>query len=186
MTSTNHISAPATHAAPSASPLHGSRPRRVRWFSPVFWSLMCGGLVFMAVRSYAHADVLAVYSRAGDVQGVMSHHGLVLVAFSNLSLGPEKSLTADAASVTPDEGERLFEWVYKGHSPAEFRHFGFARTGRGELPGDATHVAFVAPHGFLAALAGLPVLFTLLGGASAWSASGAGGAGTADTTWPAR
>lgn len=138
-----------------------SRPRRssvlAGWPRALFWFLVCAALVFLAIRSFRHTDVLAVYTRAGNIQGVESHCGRVVLALSNLSFGPEKALTADAASVSTEEGEGLYQQVYKQwEHRREFAGFGGAMSARGDLLGDATHVALVVPHWFLAALALLP------------------------------
>ena len=47
------------------------------WPRALFWLLLCAALVFLAVRSFRHTDVLAVYTRAGNIQGVESHRGRV-------------------------------------------------------------------------------------------------------------
>ena len=139
------------------------KPRRssvlAGWPRALFWLLLCAALVFLAIRSFRHTDVLAVYTRAGNIQGVASHRGRVVLALSNLSFGPEKALTADVASVSTAEGEGLYQQVYKQWDRRrEFLGFGGAMSARGDLVGDATHVAGVVPHWLLAALALLPVL----------------------------
>jgi hypothetical protein len=129
------------------------------WPRALFWFLLWGAIVFLAVRSFRHSDVLAVYTRAGNIQGVESHRGRVVLALSNLSFGPEKALTADVASVGTEEGEGLYQQVYKQWDRRrEALGFGGAMSARGDLVGDATHVAGVVPHWFLAALALLPVV----------------------------
>ena len=61
--------------------------------------------------------------------------------------------------MSTEEGEGLYQQVYKQWDRRrELIGFGGAMSARGDLVGDATHVAMVVPHWFLAALALLPVL----------------------------
>jgi hypothetical protein len=149
------------------------KPRRpsvlAGWPRALFWLLLCGGLVFFAIRSFRHSDVLAVYTRAGNIQGVASHRGRVMLALSNLSFGPEKALTADVASASTEEGEWLYQQVFKRwEHRRELAGFGGAMSARGDVVGGATHVALVVPHWFVAALALLPVLRWALGASRRW------------------
>lgn len=147
-------------ATTDPSPAKNRRPSLAAgWPRAVFWLAVCGGLIFLAVRSYRRSDLLAVYTRAGNAQGIESHRGRVVIAVSNLSFGREKALTADFAAVPTDEGERVFDVVYQ--QPAwrrEFAGFGLALSRKGDLPGDATHAALAVPHWFLATFAGLPAI----------------------------
>jgi hypothetical protein len=125
----------------------------------MIWLFVGGCLVALAYRSWRRSDVLIVYTRGGNVQGVGSYRARVVLVLSNLSLGSERGLTAEAASLTPNEGDQLWRDVYQGWDRRrEFAGFGGAMSARGELVGDATHVALVVPHWFLAALALLPVV----------------------------
>ena len=106
---------------------------------------------------------------AGNIQGIMSHRDRVVLALSNLSFGPEKALTADVAGVSTEEGERLYQQVFKQWDHRrELAGFGGAMSTRGDVVGDATHVAMVMPHWFLAALALLPLLRWALGASRRW------------------
>ena len=128
------------------------------WPRALVWLLLCAALVYLAIRSFRHTDVLAVYTRAGNIQGVASHRGRVLLALSNLSFGPQKALTADIASLSTEEGEELYQRVYKKwEHRRELAGFGGAMSARGDVVGGATHVALVVPHWFLAGLLLLPV-----------------------------
>lgn len=148
----------------------GARPGVLHgWWRPVIWLAVCGGIVGLAYRSWRHSDVLVFYTRGGNVQGMGSHRARFVFALSNLSLGPEKGLTAEFASLTPTEGEERFEDVYRRWDRRrEFAGFGGAMSGRGDLVGDATHVALVVPHWSLAALALLPVARWTVGAVRRW------------------
>jgi len=139
------------------------------WWRPIICLAVCGGIVGLAYRSWHHSDVLVFYTRGGNVQGVGSHRARFVLALSNLSLGPERGLTAEFASLTPAEGEELFNDVYRRWDRRrEFLGFGGAMSARGDLTGDATHVALVVPHWFIAALALLPVVRWTVGAARRW------------------
>lgn len=69
--------------------------------------LLCGAVIFLAVRSFHHSDMLAVYSWSGNIQGVLSHRGRLVVGLSNLSFGPEVALTGDVATESTEKGEEL-------------------------------------------------------------------------------
>jgi hypothetical protein len=129
------------------------------WFAPLFWLALCAAFVFLRFRSFGHADFVVFHTRSGDVQGVASHKGQVLLAVSTLSLGLERALTLERDAVPAAEFDKLYQLVYGSvQGRKEFLGFGFAATQKGDIPGDATHTAFAAPHWFFALLAGIPAL----------------------------
>lgn len=150
---------------PTAGDKSARRRRPLRgggggWLRAAYWLLLTGGVVVMAVRSFRHSDALVVYTRSANAQGILSHRGRVLVAASDVSFGPERSLTADAASLRTDEGEALYTLVYKDWARRHERlGFGFMATDKGDLPfdGKPTVVAAVVPDWFVAGLTFLPV-----------------------------
>jgi hypothetical protein len=152
----------ATTTAGAREPRASRKQRRrpsvgPEWFAPLFWLAICGALVFLRFRSFTHSDVVAFYTRSGDVQGVASHKGQVLLAVSTLSLGRERGLTIEPDTEPTPVFEDLYQLVYGSvQGRREFLGFGFAATQKGEVPGDATHAAFAVPHWFLWLLAGIP------------------------------
>lgn len=157
MTDDPTTSRPADPSPPT--PRCGADRRPGRWLRPAFWLLLTGGGVFLAVRSFKHSDFLAVFTRAGNAQGVLSHRGRVVLAFSDVSFGPERSLTADPGTLRTDEGEVLYTLVYKDWPQRhELLGFGFAASNKGDLTldGKPTVVAAVVPHWFAAGLTFLP------------------------------
>lgn len=131
---------------PAADTRPTLRPRR--WLGLLFWT---SAIVFLSIlwsRSYHTADVGAVYTRAGNVNGILSHRGQLLVAMSTLSLGPDKSLTADHIAAPVTDGDWLYDGAYTNASTRKGQWgFGYSLSKPGDLPvPDATFSALVFPH----------------------------------------
>ena len=123
------------------------------WWRPLICLAVCGGIVGLAYRSWRHSDALVVYTRGGNVQGVGSHRAASCSPSATCHADRKRGLTAEFASLTPAEGEELFNDVYRRWDRRrEFVGFGGAMSARGDLTGDATHVALVVPHWFIAVL----------------------------------
>jgi hypothetical protein len=159
----NDASDDSNKAASSASgdaPAERKTRRRTGgpgWFAPLFWLSLCVSLVLLRFGSFKNAHFVVFHTRSGDVQGIASHKGQVLLAVSTLSLGRERALTVERDSVPAAEFDKLYHLVYGSvQGRKEFLGFGFAATQKGDIPGDATHTAFAVPHWFLALLAGIP------------------------------
>lgn len=137
------------------------RPRR--WFGLLFWAGVIAFVGWLWPRSYHTSDTLALFTRSGDVQGVMSHRGQFLLAISNLSLGPDRALSAEHVAVPVDEGDWLFDGAYTGAGTTDGKWgFGYAVSNKGDLPdADATWSAVVFPHWAAVALFSVVLLWHL-------------------------
>jgi len=128
------------------------RPRR--WFGLLFWSAMILFFAWLWSRSHQWSDVAAAYTRSGNINGVLSHRGHLLLAISTLSLGPEKALTVEHVAAPVADGDWLFAGTSTRASKVGGRYgFGYALSKPGDLQvKDATWSAIVVPH--WAAIAG--------------------------------
>ena len=86
----------ARAADPPARP-PALRPRR--WLGVVFWAAMVGLLGWLWPRSHQTADLVAAFTRAGNIQGVLSHRGQLLVR--RTSRPPRCSRCLGAAPPSP-------------------------------------------------------------------------------------
>jgi hypothetical protein len=100
------------------------------------------------VRSY----YVAVFTPGGAVQGVASHGGSLVVAFSNLSFGRERGLTALTDAVAPAEFEQTYAIVYTDVPEKRERWgFGYAAGHEDDVDEDTPAAANAAgPSGVIA------------------------------------
>ncbi|QOV88878.1 hypothetical protein [Humisphaera borealis] len=137
------------------------RPRR--WFGLLFWAAAIVFLSWLWSRSHQTADLGAVYTRSGNINGVLSHRGNLLVGMSTLSLGPDKALTAEHIAAPVTDGDWLFDGAYTNASTMKSQwQFGYALSKPGDLPvADATWSAVVFPHWAAITLCSLILLWHL-------------------------
>lgn len=157
----NNAAAPAAMTSADA-PRSALRPRR--WLGLIFWAGMVALLAWLWPRSHHTADLLAAFTRSGNVQGVLSHRGQLLVGVSTLSLGPDKALTAEHVSAPPEDGDWLYADVFAGASTTRQKWgFGYAVSRKGDLPSmpDVTWSAVTFPHGAALAACSLMTLWHL-------------------------
>jgi hypothetical protein len=63
-------------------------------------------------RSSKRSYYVAGFTPGGAVQGLATHRGRLIVAFSDLSFGRERGLTSLSDGVVPDEFDGYFDLVY--------------------------------------------------------------------------
>ena len=160
---------PHTESAPAASP--APRRRRRGRGHRVLLSLLLlvpfALTIVFWVRSRtrtdadgAHlgrADFAAFFTPSGNIQGVASHRGRVLLAISNLNFGAQQGLTVLGDSLPQEEfDEQVYDPVFdQAPTKKERFGFGFARSSPGDSIGRAGHLALLVPFWFLAVLTGL-------------------------------
>ena len=69
---------------------------------PLVPFLLLLGIGILWVRSYERADLLALFTPSGKLQGLASHDGKVMLFFSNLPFRPERGLSFDYDSTSAD------------------------------------------------------------------------------------
>jgi hypothetical protein len=85
-------------------------------------------------RSY----YVAGFTPSGAVQGLATHRGRLIVAFSNLRFGRERGLTALSDGVVPQEFDDTYDLVYEGSSVKRERWgFGYVEESVPTDPGGA-------------------------------------------------
>jgi hypothetical protein len=96
----------------SANPSSQSRlwPRRV----PVLlaWLIVSSFFAWTWRRSYGGADILAFFDRSGQVHGVMSYRGNLVVASTTLQLDPQRALSLKAMPVSMEDGDYLYTKIF--------------------------------------------------------------------------
>lgn len=135
------------------------RPRR--WFGLIFGTAAIVFFAWLWSRSYQTSDVAAAYTRSGNINGVHSHRGHLLLAISTVSLGPEKALTIEHIAAPIEDGDWLFDGTYTNASKVGGQWgFGYALSKPDDLRvKDATWSAIVFPHWFAIAVFSLLLLW---------------------------
>lgn len=125
----------------------------------LFWLFILIGIILLRWWSVRYADAFVFCTRAGNVQGLVSYRGQMLLAVSNLSLGPERSLTIERISESAGRFSGMYELIYDGVAGRKrVAGFGMAASKRGDLPGNAVHTVLAAPHWFFILLLLIPTL----------------------------
>jgi hypothetical protein len=125
--------------------------------------LLAIGWAGTARRSY----YVAGFTPSGAVQGIATHHGRLILAFSNVSFGRERGLTALSDGLSPDEFDDTYQLVYDAsqnkrerwgfgyvdeHVPADNGGTGvrppnnrMSSVSTAVIPTAVSHMAFVVP-----------------------------------------
>jgi hypothetical protein len=117
------------------------------------------GVGWLWWHSYRAYDAVALFGRDGKVSGVGSFRGELMVAFTDVSMGPERAWTAEIESVPVDDGERMREMLTD--TPRLARRWGFLSARHGpDAFGLSNQSASVvaAPHWVLLPLGLWPLL----------------------------
>lgn len=159
------------------------KPVRPVW-GVVMFLLAAAPLVLLAAgwaRTSSRSYYVAFFTPGGAVQGIATHGGRLVVAFSNLSLGRERGLTALCDGVVPREFDRTtYQLVYEVVGAKRERWgFGYAH-GRAEQPApnpgggsdggevQASHLAVVMPLWLPTLLAAIAPLRIAMRGLRRW------------------
>ena len=142
-----HREAPSGHATASPAGAWRAFARLVPWLVAVAL------IAALWLHSRNRCDFVALMLHGGRVQGVASDGGRVFVVFSNLALGPERTMTLHRGSVPREEFAAPRAGLYDDTDGRRgFHYLGFAVTRPAEFGGRVTAVTFVVPHaGLLAA-----------------------------------
>ena len=103
-----------------------SRPTSKRLFGgrrALVGLLVLLGVGWLWWHSYRAYDLAAFFGREGKVSGVGSFRGELMIAFTDVSMGPQRAWTAEVASAPIEDGERMREMLTD--SPKVARRWGF-------------------------------------------------------------
>lgn len=136
-----------------------SHRRRLGGGRAVAGLLLMVGVGWLWWHSYRAYDVVAVFGRDGKACGVGSLRGELMLAFTSVSLGPERSWTAVTDSVSLEDGERLRGMLTD--TPKLSRRWGFLAARHGPdafgLTGQWANVV-AAPHWVVLPVGAWPVV----------------------------
>jgi hypothetical protein len=138
----------------TTEPRPKSRTARSSPGFPVVSFLLLAAVGVLWVRSDRQADLVAVFTRAGCIQGVASHRGGVLLLASDLRFSDARRLTADydhTPAAVFDEVRGLLRGSASPHGGLGFEFAGGAIDVDPYGPASAYHYA-VVPYWFLALL----------------------------------